>query len=48
MQAAVSAYGKDGKSAREFIDFLTSDQGQAIFQEYGYFTDAREVAEYWQ
>lgn len=34
--AALSTYAQDRDSAQEFIDFLTSEQGRAIFVKYGY------------
>jgi molybdate transport system substrate-binding protein len=35
---AVSSYTKKQAQAQQFIDFLTSAEGQAIFAKYGYFT----------
>ena len=34
--AAVSAYSEQPEAARKFIDFLTSDEGKAIFAKHGY------------
>jgi len=34
--AAISTYSRDRKSAKKFIDFLTSPEGQKIFAEWGY------------
>ncbi|HUV75456.1 MAG TPA: molybdate ABC transporter substrate-binding protein [Dehalococcoidales bacterium] len=48
MQAAMSAYSQDKKSAQKFIDFITSAEGKAIFKQVGYLVDAEEVKEYWQ
>ena len=48
MQAAVSAYSQDKKSAQKFIDFITSAEGKTIFKEVGYFIDAEDMKEYWQ
>ena len=36
--AAVTRFTKDVKSAREFLEFLTSPEGQSIFQKWGYIT----------
>ena len=47
MQAAVSVYSNDRKSAQQFINFMTSADGKAIFKELGYFVDAEEVKKYW-
>ena len=48
MQAAVSAYSQDKKSAQRFIDFITSADGKAVFKKLGYFVDDEEVKKYWQ
>jgi molybdate transport system substrate-binding protein len=34
----VTEYAQDADGARQFLDFLTSDRGQAIFQKWGYIT----------
>jgi molybdate transport system substrate-binding protein len=47
MQAAVSAYSQNTKTALKLIDFLTSSQSKEIFKKYGYITDAEEVEKYW-
>ncbi|OGO19709.1 MAG: molybdate ABC transporter substrate-binding protein [Chloroflexi bacterium RBG_16_50_9] len=47
IQAAVSAYSQDKKSAQQFIDFITSAEGKAVFKQLGYLVDAEEVKEYW-
>lgn len=47
MQVAVSAYCQDQPSAEAFINFLTSPEGQAIFKDFGYITNAEEAGKYW-
>ena len=47
MQAAVSTYSQDRKSAQQFIDFMISADGENIFRNLGYFVDAEEVKQYW-
>jgi molybdate transport system substrate-binding protein len=45
--AAMTAYAQDRESARAFLDFLASPEGQSIFQKWGYITSesaARELA----
>jgi len=45
--AALTRFAKDVASAREFLDFLISPEGQSIFQKWGYITSeagAREFA----
>ena len=48
IQAAVSLYSQEGKTAQKFIDFLASSEGKEIFKKNGYITDAEEVSKYWQ
>ena len=48
MQIAVSAYTADEESAREYIDFITSADGKAVFRQLGYFVDYEEVKVFWQ
>lgn len=48
IQVAVSAYSQDEKSARNFIDFITSTEGKAVFKQLGYFVSEEEIKEYWQ
>ncbi len=48
MQAAVSVYCVDKKSAQQFLDFITSTDGQAVFSQLGYLVDAGEVKQYWR
>jgi len=47
MQAAVSVYNQDKKTAQRFINFMTSADGKAIFKKLGYLVDAEEVKQYW-
>ena len=44
--AAVSTYTKDRESASQFLDFLASTTGQAIFQKHGYIATEAEAREY--
>lgn len=44
--AAISTYSEDRKSAQEFIDFLVSKDGQAIFARWGYITTEEEARKY--
>jgi molybdate transport system substrate-binding protein len=48
MQAAVSAYSQNTKTALKLLDFLTSSQGKDVFKKHGYITDAEEVKKYWR
>jgi molybdate transport system substrate-binding protein len=44
---AITKFAQDSESARKFLDFLVSPEGQAIFQKWGYITsesDARKFA----
>ena len=43
---AVASYTKNQAAAQQFIDFLTSAEGQAIFAKYGYFTTPEEAFAY--
>jgi len=47
MQVAVSSYSNDTKTAQQFIDFITSADGKAVFKNLGYFVDSEEVKQYW-
>lgn len=40
---AISKFTKNKKLAKEFIDFLTSKEGRAIFAKYSYFATANEA-----
>lgn len=44
--AAISTYSQDRKSAQEFIDFLASQDGQAIFAKWGYIASEEEARKY--
>jgi molybdate transport system substrate-binding protein len=47
--AAISTYARDKESAADFIDFLLSPAGQAVFKNHGYLAteeEAREFAPY--
>jgi molybdate transport system substrate-binding protein len=48
MQIAVSSYTDDMESARKYIDFITSDDGEAVFSQLGYYVDYEEVKTFWQ
>jgi len=48
MQAAVSTYSNHKVLAQQFIDFMTSDYGKAIFEGAGYIVNTEEVNHYWQ
>jgi len=48
MQAAVSAYSLDKKSAQKFMDFITSAEGKTVFKQVGYLVNDKEGKEYWQ
>jgi molybdate transport system substrate-binding protein len=48
IQAAVSTYSQDKKSARKFMDFITSAECEAIFKQQGYLTSEEEVKQYWR
>jgi molybdate transport system substrate-binding protein len=43
---AVSTFAQDKVSAQQFLDFLTSDEGQAIFSKYGYQVTADEAKKF--
>jgi len=44
--AAISKYTEDRELAQQFIDYLVSDEAQAIFREYNYFATAEEALQY--
>ncbi len=48
MQMAVTAYCADMKAAPNFIRYVVSDDGKAVFKKYGYIVDAQEVKKYWK
>jgi molybdate transport system substrate-binding protein len=41
--AAVTAFAQDKESARAFLDFLVSPEGQSIFRKWGYITTEEEA-----
>jgi molybdate transport system substrate-binding protein len=43
---AVASYTKNQAAAQQFIDFLTSEEGQAIFAKHGYFATPEEAIAY--
>jgi molybdate transport system substrate-binding protein len=43
---AVTRFAKDSESARKFLDFLVSTQGQQIFQKWGYITAESEARKF--
>jgi molybdate transport system substrate-binding protein len=43
MQAAVSSYTKDGRTAQRFIDFIASSEGKTLFAKNGYAVNMEEV-----
>jgi molybdate transport system substrate-binding protein len=43
---AVASYTKKQAAAQQFIDFLTREEGQAIFAKYGYFTTPQQAFDY--
>ncbi|MFA5629458.1 MAG: molybdate ABC transporter substrate-binding protein [Dehalococcoidales bacterium] len=46
LQAAVATYSKEAWTAQQFIKFLSSSDGQAIFKQYGYIVDQTEANQY--
>jgi len=48
MQIAITRYCRDTEKAQNFIDFITSAEGKAVFEELGYFVNAEEIMEYQQ
>ena len=43
---AISTFSKDRKSARKFLDFLTSPEGRKIFAKWGYIATEREARKF--
>jgi len=43
---AVASYTKNRAAAQQFIDFMTGEDGQAIFEKYGYFATPEEAFGY--
>ena len=46
MQIAVSKYSKNVDAAQDYVDFVASDAGRAVFAEYGYYVNDEEVEPY--
>jgi len=44
--AAISNFARNKAGAQSFIDYLTSDSGQKIFQKWGYFASEAEAKKY--
>jgi molybdate transport system substrate-binding protein len=47
IQAAVSTYSQEAKTAQKFIDLLVSSEGKEIFKKNGYIIDSEEANKYW-
>ncbi len=47
IQAAVTTYSQESWTAQQFINFLASADGQAIFKQNGYIVDKSEADKYW-
>lgn len=47
IQAAVTTYSQESWTAQQFINFLASVDGQAIFKQNGYIVDKSEANKYW-
>jgi molybdate transport system substrate-binding protein len=47
MRAAVSTYSNNRGLAENFVDFLASAEGKAVFDEHGYIVGSEELEEYW-
>lgn len=48
IQAAVTTYSTESWTAQQFINFLASADGQAIFKQNGYIIDKNEADKYWE
>jgi len=48
IQASVTTYSQESWTAGQFINFLSSEDGQAIFEQYGYIVDRAEADTYWE
>lgn len=46
VSGAVSTYAKDKESAKEFLNFLTSEEGREIFARWGYMGTEKEARRY--
>jgi molybdate transport system substrate-binding protein len=47
IQAAVSTFSQEVKTAQKFIDLLVSTEGKEIFKKNGYIVDREEANKYW-
>jgi molybdate transport system substrate-binding protein len=47
IQATVTTYSQESWTARQFVKFLASTDGQAIFKQNGYIVDKGEANKYW-
>jgi len=47
MQIALATYSENKKSALQFIDFVISYEGKAIFEKHGYIVDTRDLPDAW-
>ena len=48
IQAAVTTYSQESWTAGQFVNFLSSAEGQAIFEQNGYIVDRAEADTYWK
>ena len=48
IQASVTTYSEESWTADQFVNFLSSADGQAIFEQYGYIVDRTEADTYWE
>jgi molybdate transport system substrate-binding protein len=48
IQIAVTTYCRDKDKAGGFVDFITSSEGKAVFEQLGYLVDAEKIEKYWQ
>ena len=46
MQIAVSMYSQNPEAAQQYVDFVASEEGSAVFAEYSYITNKEEVEPY--
>jgi molybdate transport system substrate-binding protein len=47
IQAVVSTYSQEAKTAQKFIDLLVSSEGKEIFKKNGYIVEREEANKYW-
>ncbi|MFC1905211.1 molybdate ABC transporter substrate-binding protein [Chloroflexota bacterium] len=48
IQAAISTYSENNRTAIKLMEFLISPQSKDVFKKCGYITDSREVKKYWK